>query len=205
LIIEIGNLKRGETWRLSLDNINSQGIFGNQRNLDLNRPDNLRVHLKDLRKTRKSAILICSQLPESLQWEGMPSMDQWIANTVNKIRSHTDRKIILRPHPRAIFRKNIPGVEIETPKKIPNTYDDFDIDYDYHCVVNHNSGPCVQAAIFGTPVICDASSLAGEISDRYENIENISLPDRRDWFLRLCHTEWTLEEIAQGIPVQRIF
>ena len=34
LIIEVGNLKRGETWRLSLDHINNLGKFGNQDNLD---------------------------------------------------------------------------------------------------------------------------------------------------------------------------
>jgi hypothetical protein len=30
------------------------------------------------------------------------------------------------------------------------------------------------------------------------------LPDREDWFLKLCHTEWTVSEIAQGIPMQRL-
>jgi hypothetical protein len=72
-------------------------------------------------------------------------------------------------------------------------------------VINHNSGPAVQAAIYGTPIICDKTSLAGEISGKFEDIENIKLPDREDWFLRLCHTEWTIEEIAKGIPQSRLF
>jgi hypothetical protein len=91
-----------------------------------------------------------------------------------------------------------------SPKIIPGSYDDFDIDYNYHCVVNHNSGPAVQAAVFGTPVICDSSSLAGELSGNIENIESINLPDRTEWFLKLCHTEWTTDEISQGIPLERI-
>jgi hypothetical protein len=70
--------------------------------------------------------------------------------------------------------------------------------------VNHNSGPAVQAAIAGVPIICDSSSLAYPVSDKFENIENIALPDRQEWFLKLCHTEWTVEEIAQGIPLQRL-
>jgi hypothetical protein len=71
-------------------------------------------------------------------------------------------------------------------------------------VINHNSGPCVQAAIKGTPVICDKSSLAYPMSEKWENLENPLLPDREEWFLKLTHTEWTVEEIAQGIPIKRL-
>ena len=87
---------------------------------------------------------------------------------------------------------------------LPNTYDSFDFDYNYHCVINYNSGPTVQAAINGVPVICDQSGLAYPVSDRLENIENIQLPNREEWFLKLCHTEWTVDEISQGIPLSRI-
>lgn len=205
LIIEIGNLIRGKTWRISLDNINNRGFFGNKRELDHCRPQVLGVSLRELQKNRRSEILICSQLAESLQWEGMPSMNEWINHTIRKIKFYSDRKIVLRPHPRAFFKNNFKDVRVEIPRKIPNTYDDFDIDYNFHCVVNHNSGPGVQAAIFGTPIICDQSSLAWPVSDQYENTENISLPDREKWFVELCHTEWSLEEISKGIPVQRIF
>ena len=62
----------------------------------------------------------------------------------------------------------------------------------------------MQAAIHGIPIICDTTSLAGEISGKIEDIENIKLPNREDWFMRLCHTEWTVNEIAQGIPMQRL-
>lgn len=205
LIIEVGNLIRGKTWRISLDNINNRGFFGNKCKLDQHRPHVLGVCLRDSQKNKKPEILICSQLPESLQWEGMPSMEQWISDAIKKVQSYSDRKIVLRPHPRAVFKNNFKDVQIDIPRRIPNTYDDFDIDYNFHCVINHNSGPCVQAAIFGTPIICDLSSLAWPVSDYYENIEKISLPDRETWFLELCHTEWTVEEISSGIPIQRIF
>ena len=117
---------------------------------------------------------------------------------------YTDRKIVVRPHPRNPFSVNLPNTVVEQPRQISGSYDDFDINYDYHCVVNYNSGPAVQAAINGTPVICNASSLAGEISGKFEEIETIQLPDRTDWFLKLCHTEWTTEEIIKGIPLQRL-
>ena len=87
---------------------------------------------------------------------------------------------------------------------MPNTYDDFNILYGYHCVINYNSGPAVQAAIQGVPVLCDSSSLASPVSTSWETLENPQLPDREEWFLKLCHTEWTVKEIAQGIPLRRL-
>lgn len=204
IIIEVGNLKRGITWRICLDNINGAGEFGNNFELDANRPNLLKINLGQEKKNRKSEILICSQLPESLQWKNMPALEFWIKDKINEIRKYTDRNIVIRPHPRSPIKPNIPGCRTEIPKKVSGTYDDFDIDYNYHCVINHNSGPAVQAAVFGTPVICDRTSLAYPVSDSLKNIEKISLPDREDWFLKLCHTEWTVEEIAQGIPLGRI-
>jgi len=204
IIIEIGNLRRGTTWRISVDNINGHGYFGNDQDLDTTRPQKIGAALKDIQLNRTEGILIACQHPNSLQWEGMPSMQDWVKSTISEIRKHSSRPIVVRPHPRAVFDVNVNSVRLEKPKKIPSTYDDFDIDYRYHCVINHNSGPAVQAAINGIPVICHSSSLAYPVTGNFENIESISLPDRKDWFLKLCHTEWTVEEISQGIPVSRI-
>lgn len=204
VIIEVGNLKRGHTWRICVNHINGLGDFGNFQELDLNRPQKLGISLQPVKENRRQEILIASQHRASLQWEGMPSMSQWVEDTVKKIRNHSDRKIVVRPHPRSPISINVPGVTIEIPKQIPGSYDDFDIDYNYHCVINHNSGPAVQAVIYGTPVICDSTSLAGNLSGKFEEIESIQLSDRTDWFLNLCHTEWTVPEIAQGIPLKRL-
>jgi hypothetical protein len=62
----------------------------------------------------------------------------------------------------------------------------------------------VQAAINGIPIICDSSSLAFPVSEIWQNLENPQLPNRDEWFLQLCHTEWTVEEITQGIPLARL-
>jgi hypothetical protein len=204
VIIEVGNLHRGETWRVSLNHINRLGKFGNHEDLDPERPKKLGVKLGAVKENRRPEIMIATQHQRSLQWQGQPTMIDWVHSTVEQIRQHSDRKIIVRPHPRSPISLNIPGVEVGLPRQITGTYDDFDIDYNCHCVVNHNSGPAVQAAIHGTPIICDSSSLAGEISGRFEDIETAKLPDREDWFLKLCHTEWTVSEIAQGVPMKRL-
>lgn len=204
MIVEVGNLKRNVTWRLSINNINGLGIFGNDTDLDQSRSQKLGITLLEEKQNRKNPILIACQHQNSLQWSGMPSMQTWAATTITRLRERTQRPIVVRPHPRNIFSLNISGVSLQIPNKINNSYDDFDIDYDYHCIINHNSGPAVQAAIKGIPVICDQSSLAYAVSDTIENVEQPRLKDRSDWFLRLCHTEWTLSEIETGEPVKRL-
>lgn len=204
IIIEIGNLYRGVTWRIGLNHINRLGIFGNDSDLDATRPSLLNVMLQPQRLTTNPQILIATQHRDSLQWENMPSMEQWVIDTYKQIRKYSDRPVIVRPHPRSRIVVNIPEITIEQPKLLSGTYDSFDINYNYHRVINHNSGPAVQASINGSTVICDTSSLAWPVSSTFEDIEKNVHIDREEWFLKLCHTEWTVSEIAQGIPLQRL-
>lgn len=194
-IIEVGSLDRGRTWKISINNVNNNGIYPDV--IDIDRPAKLGIQLQPINLNRKPTILIAAQHPKSLQWANMPTMEQWIHDTVNKIKQHTARQIIVRPHPR--WPINVPFT-IEQPIKLSNTYDVYNIDYNHHCVVNYSSGPAIQAAIAGTPVVCDISSLAYPISSTIENIETAHAPDRYNWFVKLCHTEWNVDEIRQGIP-----
>ena len=205
LIVEVGNLKRGETWRISLDHINNLGKFGNDTDLDPTRSEKLGVKLQPIPAVRRGEILIACQHQESLQWQGMPAMKDWVADTIEQIKQHTHRRIRVRYHPRSAFPFKQSGVEVERPIRISDTYDDFDIFYNYHCVINHNSGPAVQAAIQGVPVLCDSSSLAADLSIKWSELDNPCVPDRAEWFVKLCHTEWTVDEIRQGIPISRLF
>lgn len=204
VIIEVGNLLRGTTWRIGVNHVNQQGIFGNHTALDYDRPRKLSVEMQPVILNRKPNILIAAQHQHSLQWEGMPVMSQWVSDTVKQLQLHTDRPIVIRPHPRSPFSLVHSSAKVTSPQRVPNTYDDFDISYDVHCVINHNSGPGVQAAIQGTPVIVDTTSLAHPVSDQLANVESAQLPDRTEWFTQLCHTEWTREEIAQGLPIKRL-
>ena len=95
-------------------------------------------------------------------------------------------------------------VSHEIPKLLPGTYDSFDIQYDYHAVINHNSGPGIQAAVQGTPVVVHDSSLAYPVSISNAQIENPPQRDLTQWLLEICHTEWLLEELAQGVWVPRL-
>jgi len=203
LIIEIGSLRRGITWKIGLNHINRNGTFPNLRDLDFDRPKKISSGLCDFKINRKPHILIAGQHTTSLQWEGQQPQLDWLTSIVNTVRSYSDRPIVFRPHPREPFRDQIDNIQVIRPRRI-NQFFDYDIDYNAYCVINHNSGPSVQSAINGTPVICHSSSLAWPVSSDIKDIEKITIPDRENWFVELCHTEWTLDEIKQGIPIKRL-
>lgn len=204
-IIEVGALDRGRTWKVSVNNITSHGIYANTQDLDPNRGSKLGIELLPIQSNRKDSILIAGQHQNSLQWEHQPTLTQWIHDKISEIRKYTDRPIVVRPHPRCgieqIFENSI---ITEIPVKLVDTYDKYDIDFGYHCVVNHNSGPGIQAGISGCPVIVDQTSLAFPISSKIEDIDSVVVPDRYDWFQKILHTEWTTEEMIQGIPQKRL-
>lgn len=204
MIIEVGNLIRGQTWRLSFNNINGLGNFANTHDLDQLRGKKLGVLLHPKRISRSNKILLACQHEHSLQWQGQPRMHQWVEQTIECIRKYSDRKIVVRPHPRSPFSAKLDNIEMSYPKAIKGSYDSYDFVDDFYCVINHNSGPAIQAAIHGTPVITHSSSLAHPVSGVVENIESIQVPDREDWFLKLCHTEWTVSEIMSGMPIRRL-
>jgi hypothetical protein len=96
-------------------------------------------------------------------------------------------------------------VVFEDPNPLANTYDSFDMHFDCHAVVNYNSGTGIQAAISGSRPVVDRSSLAYPVSVSIAEIEQpYSCIDRDRWLVEICHTEYTLSEIQQGIWLKRL-
>lgn len=204
VVIEVGSLKRNHTWKVALNHINNQGYYGNHTDLDPSRQDRLGVSLAEYNHNRKDEILIACQRQDSLLWNSSQSIENWVNSTVSKIMQFSDRQVLVRPHPRFAVNSARLNAKLDLPKRIVNTYDSFNIDFDYHCVINYSSGPGIQSLINGTPVITDSTSLAYSLSNRLEDIENLKYFDRQDWFLRMCHSEWTVDEISKGVPLGRI-
>lgn len=204
VILDVGALHREYTWKVSVNNITAQGYYGHHDNLDPDRPRRLGVSLAE-RSQARPEILVAAQHLRSQQLEGV-DLESWITDVVTHLRQHTDRSVIIRPHPRSTldFQRLPPGTTIESPRRIINTYDSFDIDYGYHAVVNFNSGPGVQAAIAGSRVIVHETSLAHPVSINIDQIETVTVPDRVNWLIEICHTEYTLEEIKRGKWLPRI-
>lgn len=203
--IDVGALHRGRTWKIAVNNITGQGFYGHQQDLDWDRPKMLNVCLQQLSKV-KAAILIAAQHPASLQVEAM-DQTQWFLHQIKDIRTVSDLPIVLRPHPRGPinWQALTQWATIQSVRPVQGTYDSFDIDYGYRAVVNVNSGVGIQAAIAGAQVIVDTTSLAYPISIPANAVHSPTVQDRQQWLIEICHTEYTLDEIQQGLWLKRIY
>jgi hypothetical protein len=205
IVIDIGSLHRGITWKVAIDNITAEGYYGHTQDLDWDRPAKLRINLGTVPRPG-SHVIIAAQNSASLQVQDLESMESWITQQVALIRVHTDRAIRIRPHPRSrLAVSKLPAnVTVEFPRRVPNTYDSFDMRFDCHAMVNLNSGPGIQAAVQGVRPIVDSSSLAYPVSVSIHDIERPYDINRDQWLVEICHTEYTVEEIAQGLWLKRL-
>jgi hypothetical protein len=202
VVADIGTLQRGTTWKVAVNNINAQGYYGHQDQLDWDRPKKLGLVLKTPANP-KQHVIIAAQHSKSEQSAGV-DFNQWARDQIQCLRNVTDRPIHVRPHPRCRLDVTGLGVTVEHPAKIPGTYDSFDMTLDCHAIVNYNSGPGIQAAISGVRPIVHSTSLAYPVGVGFADIEQPYITDRDLWLTQISHTEYTLNELEQGLWLNRI-
>ena len=207
IVLEVGGINRGTTWKVGLNGINRDAYFGPSGN------SSDRVRLLGLQvkpwKYDGEHILIAGQHDKSLQWKDMPAMATWVHDTITFIRAQTDRPIIFRPHPRCplpAIEHDFKGVKRQDPKQIKDTYDDFDMQFNnIWATVSWSSNPAIHSIINGVPAFTGPSSLAFDVAEQnLRNIENPLYGDRTQWLNDYAHTEYTIEEISKGIPLKNL-
>jgi len=207
VVLEVGGIKRGTTWKVGLNGINRDAYFGPMGN-DSSRANLLGLTLKPW-QYKGEYILVAGQHEKSLQWVKMPSMSQWVIDTITFIRAQTSRPIIFRPHPRCPLphiEKEFKNVIRQDPRQIKDTYDDYDMVFNnIWATISWSSNPGIHSVINGVPAFTGPSSLAFDVADQnLRNIETPLYPDRTQWLNDYAWTEFTVEEIAQGIPLKRL-
>jgi hypothetical protein len=208
IVVDVGALYRGETWKIALNTITVEGYYGHTENLDLDRPRKLGISLA-INLSRNPRIVIAAQHARSLQVSGLVSIESWIVQQVKQLQTVTDRPIVIRPHPRSALNfaalSGLPkNVLVEQPQKIENTYDSYNLAFDCHAMINYNSGPGIQAALAGTRPVVDSTSLAHPVGIELSQIEQPYSVDRDRWLVEICHTEYTVDEIEQGSWLKRL-
>jgi hypothetical protein len=208
IIVDVGALYRGETWKIALNSLTADGYYGHQEDLDWNRPRKLGIS-QAMNLSRNPRIVIAAQHARSLQVSELDGMESWIIDQVTNLREHTDRPITVRPHPRSRLnadklRKVSNQIVLEQPQRISNSYDSYNLAFDCHAMINHNSGPGIQAALAGTRPIVHQSSLAYPVSIQLQELEEPYRVDRDQWLVEICHTEYTLAEIEKGTWITRL-
>ena len=204
VVLEVGMLQRGATWKIGINGTGLSSKFCGQ--IDSDRPAKLMIKPKPWRHTGDT-ILVCTQREDSQQWAGQMPMRSWLLDVVSNVRKVSDRPITIRTHPRQPCY-HIDGVNLQRPLRVPNTYDAYNFDQALErtwCVVNWNSGPGCQSIINGVPAFTGPDSLAAPVSlQDLSLIESPVTPDRDQWLAELAHTEWTLHEIESGLMIDQL-
>jgi len=209
IVLEVGGIERGTTWKVGLNGINRDAYFGDKDN-DRTRADSLGLVCKPWR-SNGDFILVCGQHDKSLQWQNMPRMSNWFLNTYDEIRKYTQRPIVFRPHPRCRLEhieRGLKNVYRQEPQHVNGTYDDFDMGFsNVWATVSYSSNPGTHSCINGVPAFVSTHSLAYDVGNDIDflyDIENPLMPDRQQWLNDYAHTEYTIEEISHGIPLNHL-
>jgi len=208
IVLEVGGIKRGTTWKMGVNGINAGGYFG-PKGHDNTRAKELGLKLKPWVHNNDGPIVICCQHPKSHQWRDQPALAPWVTDIIENIRYYSGRDIIIRPHPRYpldSIEYEWKNVYRQLPQHVQGSYDDFDFDpTNAWAVISWNSNPGPQSVIQGIPAFVGPESLAKPVANtNLQHIETPITPDREQWLNDYAHTEWTVEEIATGFPLKRL-
>jgi hypothetical protein len=191
--------------RYSLD-----GVFyntNNYANADSNQTKwhMIQQHLGlDLHPWRISGdhVLVCLQRDGGWSMKGT-DMTQWTKETVYKLKSLTNRPIVIRPHPKYQMDLSelvsLPGVSQSAPGRTLQQ----DLAGAWASVFC-NSSSSVASALAGIPVFADDDDcVAWNVANKnLSQIESPIMPDRTQWLYDLGAAHWTDEESRSGAIYQ---
>lgn len=171
----------------------------------------LGIHLYDWRKSGDH-ILLCLQKPRDASLRGK-NVRHFLNEACLEIRQHTDRPIIVRPHPldQKYLRKfeedtvnlnaRLKNISISIGKSL------FEDMRNCWCTVSYSSLSSIDSIIYGCPSIaCNSGSFVHEVTKQtLADIENPKIFDREPWLERLSHTQFDYDEIKSGYAFSVIF
>ena len=132
-------------------------------------------------------ILVCPSSQMVTHTINGMNQDEWIKQTIEDIRTRTNREIKVRNKPRP--GNEFWGTDIKDSLK------------GAHCLVTNMSLSAIDAVMNMTPVICDVKNVCYPISKKLENIENAECPSRKDfahWLKIVAENQFTIPEIESG-------
>ena len=155
-------------------------------------------------------ILLCMQKVGDASLRGA-DVFAWTKDTVDQIRKHTNRKIIVRPHP--LYRKAEQLNKLkETVLRVSDVHwQEADLRQPGFvpiaeqlkkawCTVTYSSGTGIDAVINGVPnVACDTGSMVYDVSTKdISEIENPYRSEKKIWANKIAHCLWSIDEVESG-------
>lgn len=161
----------------------------------------LGINLKPYRQNGNH-ILICLQRNGGWSMGGL-HVQTWLDQTIQKIRSYSNRNIVVRKHPgdkkiSEFLKINHKNVSLSPIGKTLS--DDLK---DAWCTVVYNSSPSVASIIEGIPAFLTdpvpQRSQSFEVANLdLSKIENPILNDRQTWIEKLSMCHWNFDELRSG-------
>ena len=150
-------------------------------------------------RSNGSHILVCLQRVDGWSMCGV-DVQRWLDKTVKRIRSYSNRPIVVRKHPGDRRQNSLTFSKDYTISASPSILDDFK---NCWATVTYNSSPGVASLINGIPVfvtdpIPQQSQTWPICNTDLSQIENPLMPDRQEWIDSVCQSHWNDDEVASG-------
>jgi hypothetical protein len=154
-------------------------------------------------RTQGTHVLVCLQRDGGWSMKGT-DMTAWTRQTVQRLRSITNKPIVIRPHPKHKINlsdlTSLPGVSESVngstlQQDLANAW----------AAVFCNSSSSVAAVLAGIPVFADDDDcVAWAVANKdLAQIESPVMPDRTQWLNDLSSAHWTDDESRCGAIYQR--
>lgn len=195
LVIESGFMCRPHYYAIGWNGIHGDANFALNRNYTNDRFNQLGIELSPWREaTEVKNVLVCGQVPWDTNVQHFDYL-AWVKDTIYTLRAQ-GYKVRFRPHPR--MDASIYGV----PKKLIDNREKLSKALDWaDCVVVYNSTSAVDALIAGVPIITiGKNAIARPLACQKLDPSSVIRPDRTGFFNALAYTQWTLPEMASGLP-----
>ena len=150
-------------------------------------------------RSNGSHILVCLQRVDGWSMCGV-DVQRWLDKTVKRIRSYSNRPIVVRKHPGDRRQNSLTFSKDYTVSTSPSILDDFK---NCWATVTYNSSPGVASLITGVPVfvtdpVPQQSQTWPICNTDLSQIENPLMPDRQEWIDSVCQSHWNDDEVASG-------
>ncbi len=203
-----GHKHTDESWyRVSKNGINMKDITKHYPEDRFNTYFKHHVNIKPWSLNTKGHILV---LPPTQPTAWYTGDEDWLDNTLEWLKSVTDRKVIVRYKPPVthVDEYGFPVGSLKFEKEfreleplIRQTTFEEDLE-DAYCVVAYNSGAVVKATLEGVPVFSTENSPATPVAFNWKDIENHEElkrePNRQQYFNALSYHQFTLGEMRNG-------
>lgn len=178
-----GNVRKKTYHRVTKNNVQNFGPV-------VSRPrDRLAATGVQLRKFRGGRNILLAPPSQKLLNLYDIDLEQWLAQTIEQIRSYTDRPVVTRLKQSRSVRQTTDTIEMA-------------LEQDVHCLVTFSSIAAVEALLLGKPAITLGPNAAAPLcSQTLAEIENPRVPtldEVEEWAAHLAYCQFTEPEMRNG-------